>query len=122
MIRGTFIGSLCALMRAPARTIASFVSYATEKKISRTPERFGHGAIEGVVMPRGLTHSSVQGDFIPDHESRHSRRYRDGVAVGALIITASSRSAADQPACGHLLGPDRELLIGNICWSSSTCR
>jgi len=65
MIRGTLIGSLCALIPGTGPTIASFVSYAAEKKISRTPERFGHGAIEGVACPEASTHSSVQGDFIP---------------------------------------------------------
>jgi putative tricarboxylic transport membrane protein len=65
MIRGTLIGSLCSLIPGTGPTIASFVSYATEKKISRTPERFGHGAIEGVACPEASTHSSVQGDFIP---------------------------------------------------------
>src|SRR6202047_5338824 len=65
MIRGTLLGSLCALIPGTGPTIASFVSYATEKKISKTPERFGHGAIEGVACPEASTHSSVQGDFIP---------------------------------------------------------
>jgi TctA family transporter len=65
MWRGTWIGSLCALIPGTGPTIASFVSYAVEKKISRTPERFGHGAIEGVACPEASTHSSVQGDFIP---------------------------------------------------------
>ena len=64
-IRGTLIGSLCALIPGTGPTIASFVAYATEKKISRTPERFGKGAIEGVACPEAATHSSVQGDFIP---------------------------------------------------------
>ena len=65
MWRGTWIGSLCALIPGTGPTIASFVSYAAEKKISKTPERFGHGAIEGVACPEASTHSSVQGDFIP---------------------------------------------------------
>src|ERR1700674_1179716 len=65
MLRGTIIGSLCALIPGTGPTIASFVAYATEKKVSRTPERFGYGAIEGVVCPEAATHSSVQGDFIP---------------------------------------------------------
>jgi TctA family transporter len=60
MLRGTIIGSLCALIPGTGPTIASFVSYATEKKISKTPERFGHGAIEGVACPEASTHSSVQ--------------------------------------------------------------
>src|ERR1700732_2271395 len=65
MWRGTIIGSLCALIPGTGPTIASFVAYATEKKISRTPERFGYGALEGVACPEASTHSSVQGDFIP---------------------------------------------------------
>jgi putative tricarboxylic transport membrane protein len=65
MLRGTVVGSLCALIPGTGPTIASFVAYATEKKVSKTPERFGHGAIEGVVCPEASTHSSVQGDFIP---------------------------------------------------------
>jgi putative tricarboxylic transport membrane protein len=65
MLRGTIIGSLCALIPGTGPTIASFVAYATEKKVSKTPERFGYGALEGVACPEAATHSSVQGDFIP---------------------------------------------------------
>ncbi|HEY5129526.1 MAG TPA: tripartite tricarboxylate transporter permease [Bradyrhizobium sp.] len=65
MLRGTIVGSLCALIPGTGPTIASFVAYATEKKVSKTPERFGYGAIEGVACPEAATHSSVQGDFIP---------------------------------------------------------
>ena len=65
MLRGTLMGSLCSLIPGTGPTIASFVSYAVEKKISKTPERFGHGEIRGVASPEASTHSSVQGDFIP---------------------------------------------------------
>jgi len=65
MLRGTVLGSLCSLIPGTGPTIASFVSYAVEKKVSKTPERFGTGALEGVVCPEASTHSSVQGDFIP---------------------------------------------------------
>lgn len=65
MLRGTMVGSLCSLIPGTGPTIASFVAYATEKKVSKTPERFGAGALEGVVCPEAATHSSVQGDFIP---------------------------------------------------------
>ncbi len=65
MFRGTIVGSLCSLIPGTGPTIASFVAYGFEKKISKTPERFGHGAIEGVACPEASTHSSVQGDFIP---------------------------------------------------------
>jgi TctA family transporter len=65
IVRGTLVGSLCSLIPGTGPTIASFVAYAMEKKISKTPERFGRGAIEGVAAPESSTHSSVQGDFIP---------------------------------------------------------
>ena len=65
MMRGTLAGSLCSLIPGTGPTIASFVAYAAEKKLSRSPGRFGNGAIEGVACPEAATHSSVQGDFIP---------------------------------------------------------
>ena len=86
MIRGTFIGSLCALIPGTGPTIASFVSYATEKRISKTPERFGHGAIEGVACPEASTHSSVQGDFIPTMSLGIPGDTVMALLLGALII------------------------------------
>ncbi|MGH6683600.1 MAG: tripartite tricarboxylate transporter permease, partial [Pseudolabrys sp.] len=65
MFRGTLVCSLCALIPGTGPTIASFIAYAAEKKVSRTPEKFGTGMIEGVASPEASTHSSVQGDFIP---------------------------------------------------------
>jgi len=86
MLRGTIIGSLCALIPGTGPTIASFVSYAIEKKISRTPERFGHGAIEGVASPEASTHSSVQGDFIPTMSLGIPGDAVMALILGALII------------------------------------
>ncbi len=83
MFRGTIIGSLCALIPGTGPTIASFISYATEKKISKTPELFGTGMIEGVACPEASTHSSVQGDFIPTMSLGIP-----GDAVMALILGA----------------------------------
>jgi TctA family transporter len=83
MLRGTVIGSLCALIPGTGPTIASFVAYAVEKKVSKTPERFGRGAIEGVACPEAATHSSVQGDFIPTMSLGIP-----GDAVMALLLSA----------------------------------
>ena len=83
MVRGTLVGSLCALIPGTGPTIASFISYATEKKISKTPEKFGTGMIEGVACPEASTHSSVQGDFIPTMSLGIP-----GDAVMALILGA----------------------------------
>jgi putative tricarboxylic transport membrane protein len=45
--------------------ISTFVAYALEKRLSRTPERFGKGAVEGVVAPESANNSAVMGSMIP---------------------------------------------------------
>src|SRR5262249_36313823 len=67
-------------------TIASFVAYATEKKISRHPEKFGTGLIEGVIAPEASTHSSVQGDFIPTMSLGIPGDAVMALLLGALMI------------------------------------
>jgi TctA family transporter len=86
MIRGTLIGSLCALIPGTGPTIASFVAYAAEKKVSKTPEKFGTGMIEGVVSPETATHSSVQGDFIPTMSLGIPGDAVMALLLGALMI------------------------------------
>jgi putative tricarboxylic transport membrane protein len=86
MIRGTLVGSLCSLIPGTGPTIASFVAYATEKKISKTPEKFGTGMIEGVVCPEAATHSSVQGDFIPTMSLGIPGDAVMALLLGALMI------------------------------------
>ena len=85
-LRGTIIGSLCALIPGTGPTIASFVAYATEKKVSKTPEKFGTGMIEGVVCPETATHSSVQGDFIPTMSLGIPGDAVMALLLGALMI------------------------------------
>ena len=86
ILRGTLVGSLCSCIPGTGPTIASFVAYATEKKVSKTPERFGHGAIEGVAAPEASTHSSVQGDFIPTMSLGIPGDAVMALLLGALII------------------------------------
>jgi putative tricarboxylic transport membrane protein len=86
MLRGTIVGSLCALIPGTGPTIASFVAYAAEKKISKTPDRFGFGAIEGVAAPEASTHSSVQGDFIPTMSLGIPGDAVMALLLGALMI------------------------------------
>jgi putative tricarboxylic transport membrane protein len=86
MFRGTSVGSLCALIPGTGPTIASFVAYATEKKLSRHPEKFGTGLIEGVISPEASTHSSVQGDFIPTMSLGIPGDAVMALLLGALMI------------------------------------
>ena len=86
ILRGTVIGSLCSLIPGTGPTIASFISYAAEKKLSKTPGRFGHGAIEGVASPEASTHSAVQGDFIPTMSLGIPGDAVMALLLGALMI------------------------------------
>jgi TctA family transporter len=86
ILRGTVIGSLCSLIPGTGPTIASFVSYAAEKRLSWTPEKFGGGAIAGVASPEASTHSSVQGDFIPTMSLGIPGDAVMALILGALII------------------------------------
>jgi putative tricarboxylic transport membrane protein len=86
ILRGTLRGARCAMVPGTGPTIASFIAYATEKKISKTPERFGHGAVEGVACPEAATHSSVQGDFIPTMSLGIPGDAVMALILGALII------------------------------------
>ena len=86
MMRGSLVGALCAMVPGTGPTIASFVSYALEKKISRTPERFGTGMVEGVASPEASTHSSVQADFIPTMSMGIPGESGMALLLGALMI------------------------------------
>ena len=115
ILRGTLIGSLCSCIPGTGPTIASFVAYAAEKKISRTPERFGHGAIEGVVAPEASTHSSVQGDFIPTMSLGIPGDAVMALLLGALIIhgiTPGPRLIVEHPDL--FWGLIASFWIGNI--------
>jgi len=64
-VRGTLIGTLFGAMPGTGPTITTFIAYAFERRISKTPERFGKGALEGVASPEASSHSKTQVDFIP---------------------------------------------------------
>jgi putative tricarboxylic transport membrane protein len=63
--RGTVLGSILGILPGTGTTISSFMSYAMEKKLSRHPEKFGHGAIEGVAGPESANNAAAQTAFIP---------------------------------------------------------
>jgi TctA family transporter len=65
MIRGTVVGTAFGILPGGGPTIAAFSAYSLEKKVSRTPERFGQGAIEGVAAPESANNAAAQACFIP---------------------------------------------------------
>jgi len=59
------VGFLVGLIPGPAAVMSSFVSYAVERKFSRHPEEFGHGAIEGVAGPEAANNAATAGGLVP---------------------------------------------------------
>ncbi len=63
--RGGVIGFIIGVLPGAGGTIASIMSYTTEKRISKHPEEFGHGAIEGVAGPESANNSDTAGALVP---------------------------------------------------------
>jgi putative tricarboxylic transport membrane protein len=63
--RGTVMGFLIGIIPGSAHIISSFLSYAVEKKISKHPEEFGHGAVAGVAGPESANNAASTGAFVP---------------------------------------------------------
>ena len=63
--RGGIIGFIIGVLPGAGGTIASIMSYTTEKRLSKHPEEFGHGAIEGVAGPEAANNSDTAGAMVP---------------------------------------------------------
>ncbi len=125
MARGTVLGFLLGILPGGGAVIASFASYAIEKKLSRDAERFGKGAIEGVAGPEAANNAAAGGALHPAADARHPAQRGDGAAArrlrsstgvqpGTTADAASARtcSGASSPACTSAT---------SCCWCS-TCR
>ncbi len=64
-LRGTALGFPFGALPAGGAEIPTFLSYVTEKKLSKRPEEFGHGAIEGVAGPEATNNASAAGTLVP---------------------------------------------------------
>ncbi|MFB9947956.1 tripartite tricarboxylate transporter permease [Rhizobium puerariae] len=65
ILRGTGIGSLLGVLPGAGISMSSFIAYSVEKRVSRHPEQFGTGAIEGVAGPESANNAAAQTAFIP---------------------------------------------------------
>ena len=86
IMRGTGIGAVLGILPGTGGTIASFMSYAFEKKVSATPERFGKGTIEGIAAPEASNNSAAQTAFIPTLTLGVPGDAVMALMLGALII------------------------------------
>src|SRR6266702_181318 len=86
MMRGTAVGTLFGAMPGTGPTITTFIAYALERRLSKNPERFGQGALEGVASPEASAHSKTQVDFIPTMSLGIPGDAVMALLLGALII------------------------------------
>ncbi len=86
VLRGTLLGSALGILPGGGAMLASFASYSLEKKISKTPEAFGKGAIEGVAAPESANNAGAQTSFIPMLTLGIPSNPVMALMVGAMII------------------------------------
>lgn len=86
MLRGSWVGSFFGALPGTGGTISSFMAYALEKRVSRTPERFGQGAIEGVTAPEAANNACDQTAFIPTLTLGIPGSATMALMLGALMI------------------------------------
>jgi putative tricarboxylic transport membrane protein len=86
ILRGTVVGFLVGVLPGAGATIASFFAYAIEKRISKTPERFGKGAIEGVAGPEAANNAASAGAMVPMFALGLPGSNSTAIMLGALIM------------------------------------
>ncbi len=86
ILRGTGLGFFLGILPGGGAVLASFVSYAVEKRFSKHPEEFGKGAIQGVAAPEAANNSAAQGAFIPLLTLGIPANVVMAILLGALMI------------------------------------
>jgi TctA family transporter len=114
-LRGTGLGSILGILPGGGAVLASFASYTIEKKITRTPERFGKGAIEGVAGPESANNAAAQTSFIPLLTLGIPSNPVMAIMMGAMIIQGIQPGAAVMTARPELFwGMVASMWIGNL--------
>jgi len=86
ILRGSILGFFLGILPGGGAVIASFVSYGLEKRISKEPEKFGKGAIEGVAGPESANNSATAGAFVPLFTLGIPANIVMALLFGALVI------------------------------------
>jgi putative tricarboxylic transport membrane protein len=86
ILRGTVIGFILGILPGGGAVLASFVAYAVEKRVSKYPEKFGTGVIEGVAAPESANNAAAQSAFIPLLTLGLPANVVMALLLGALIL------------------------------------
>lgn len=83
---GIIIGLLVGIMPGAGATVASIIAYGVAKKMSRHPERLGHGALEGIATPEAADKASMSGALVPLLTLGIPGSSTTAVLIGAFMI------------------------------------
>jgi len=115
ILRGTVLGFFLGILPGGGAVLASFASYAMEKKVSKHPERFGRGAIEGVAGPETANNAATAGAMIPLLTLGVPNNGVTALMLGALVIHGLQPGALlmkEQPAL--FWGTIASMYVGNV--------
>jgi putative tricarboxylic transport membrane protein len=115
VLRGTGLGSALGILPGAGHVLASFVSYSVEKRVSKHPDEFGKGAIEGVAGPESANNAAAQTSFIPLLTLGLPANPVMALLIGAFIIqgiTPGPNVINDEPAL--VWGLIVSMWIGNL--------
>jgi putative tricarboxylic transport membrane protein len=90
IVRGTLLGTALGVIPGLSTTVSSFLAYAVEKRVSKTPEQFGHGILAGVVGPETANNSHASSAMTPLLTLGIPTSPVMAVIVGAFIINGLS--------------------------------
>ncbi|CCG02596.1 tripartite tricarboxylate transporter permease [Blastococcus saxobsidens] len=113
--RGSVLGFVLGILPGGGATLSSLAAYAVEKKRSKTPERFGKGAVEGVAGPETANNAAATSSFIPLLTLGIPANATMAVIFGALLIQGvppGPRLVTDEPEL--FWGVVNSMYIGNI--------
>lgn len=113
--RGTLLGSILGILPGGGAALASFSAYTLEKKVSKHPERFGNGAVEGVAGPEAANNAAAQTSFIPMLTLGIPSNGTMALMMGAMMIhniAPGPQVIVQQPAL--FWGLITSMFVGNV--------
>src|SRR5688572_10992903 len=84
--RGSVVGFLAGLVPGPAAVLSTFIAYTVEKRMSKTPEKFGTGMIEGVAGPEAANNGATAGAMVPLLSLGIPFSPATAILLGALVV------------------------------------
>lgn len=115
MVRGTLLGFFMGILPGIGAIIPTFITYGMEKKLSRHPEKFGTGVIEGVAAPEACNNAAASGNFIPMLSLGIPANPIMALFLGALLIYGVQPGPLlikEQP--GLFWGLIASMYVGNV--------